>query len=108
MSRGAGGGRAGRGHGKGSRTGRGTKVARDNRANQLNPEHHSYWMSRGRSGSSDGRGRGSTKGSGSDDPWMTKEAASRIQGHADRSGRNQGFKSRAQAAADKNEEEDSS
>ena len=30
---------------------------------------------------------------------MTKSAASRIQSHADRSGRNQGFKSRAQRTA---------
>ncbi|MHA1651069.1 MAG: hypothetical protein ACTSYB_12810 [Candidatus Helarchaeota archaeon] len=33
---------------------------------------------------------------------MTKEAARRIQSHADRAGRNQGFKSRAQRAASKN------
>jgi hypothetical protein len=30
---------------------------------------------------------------------MTAKAASRIQSHADRSGRNQGFKSRSQSAA---------
>jgi hypothetical protein len=33
---------------------------------------------------------------------MTEEAASRIQAHADRTGENQGFKSRAQSAAAKN------
>lgn len=33
---------------------------------------------------------------------MTQEAARRIQSHADRTGRNQGFKSRAQRAASKN------
>lgn len=33
---------------------------------------------------------------------MTKSAAKRIQSHADRSGRNQSFKGRAQAAAAKN------
>ena len=35
---------------------------------------------------------------------MTKEAASRIQSHADRTGRNQEFKARAQSTAEKNEE----
>lgn len=34
---------------------------------------------------------------------MTNKAASRIQSHSDKSGRNQGFKSRAQRAAAKNE-----
>ena len=34
---------------------------------------------------------------------MTSEAASRIQSHADRSGRNEDFKGRAQSAASKNE-----
>lgn len=34
---------------------------------------------------------------------MSKEAASRIQSHADKTGSNQEFKSRAQAAAKKNE-----
>lgn len=33
---------------------------------------------------------------------MTPSAASRIQSHADKSGTNQDFKSRAQSAADKN------
>ncbi|KAI8148500.1 hypothetical protein BJV82DRAFT_663866 [Fennellomyces sp. T-0311] len=33
---------------------------------------------------------------------MTQDAASRIQSHADRTGTNQGFKSSAQSAADKN------
>lgn len=33
---------------------------------------------------------------------MTPSAASRIQSHADKSGANQGFKSRAQSAAAKN------
>jgi hypothetical protein len=31
---------------------------------------------------------------------MTQQAAARIQSHADRTGTNQGFKSRAQSAAD--------
>jgi len=34
---------------------------------------------------------------------MAKEAASRIQSHADRTGKNQDFKERAQSAADKSE-----
>ena len=33
---------------------------------------------------------------------MNSKAASRIQSHADKTGKNQGFKSRAQSAADKN------
>jgi len=33
---------------------------------------------------------------------MTKDAASRIQSHADKTGTNEGFKTRAQAAATKN------
>jgi hypothetical protein len=37
---------------------------------------------------------------------MTKEAASRIQSRADRTGRNQDFKARAMSAADRNEEDD--
>jgi hypothetical protein len=36
---------------------------------------------------------------------MTKEAAARIQSNADRTGRNQGFKERAQSAAAKHEQE---
>jgi len=35
------------------------------------------------------------------DKKMSKKAASRIQSHADKCGRNQGFKSRAQKAAAK-------
>ncbi|MHA1267755.1 MAG: hypothetical protein ACTSRS_21140 [Candidatus Helarchaeota archaeon] len=35
---------------------------------------------------------------------MTSEAASRIQSHADKTGRNQDFKQRAQRAAAKNKE----
>ena len=33
---------------------------------------------------------------------MTSKAARRVQSHADKSGRNQGFKARAQRAADNN------
>ena len=35
---------------------------------------------------------------------MTKEAASRIQSHSDRTGKNQDFKERAMSAADRNED----
>jgi hypothetical protein len=35
---------------------------------------------------------------------MTKEAASRIQSHSDRAGKNEDFKERAMSAADRNEE----
>ena len=38
-----------------------------------------------------------------DKKGMTKEAAARIQSHADSTGSNQGFKARAQRAAEKNE-----
>lgn len=41
-----------------------------------------------------GKGKGKGK--------MTSKAASRIQSHADRSGKNQGFRARAQRAAAKN------
>lgn len=37
---------------------------------------------------------------------MTKEAASRIQSHSDRTGKNQDFKERAMSAASRNEEGD--
>lgn len=36
------------------------------------------------------------------DSKMNKEAAARIQSHADKTGTNKGFKERAQRAADKN------
>ena len=35
---------------------------------------------------------------------MTKEAASRIQSHSDRTGKNQDFKERAMSAADRNDD----
>ena len=37
---------------------------------------------------------------------MTKKAAQRIQSHADKTGKDQDFKVRAQRSADKNEEEE--
>ncbi len=110
MSRGDGGGLGGRGHGKGSRTGRGRaeKASRDNRSRQLNPKDPTYWESRSGRGSSSSSGKGASGNTGSGTSvdwkeWMTKEAAERIQSHADKMGRNQGFKARAQSAADKNE-----
>ncbi len=61
-------------------------------------------MSRG----SGGRGRGKSKGRGNSSRTsikMTPDRARAIQSHADRSGRNQDFKSRAMSAADKNNSE---
>ena len=110
MSRGDGGGLGGRGHGKGSRTGRGRpeKASRDNRSRQLNPKDPTYWESLfGRGGSRSGvKGASGKTGSVPSvdwKEWMTQEAAGRIQSHADKTGRNQDFKARAQSAADKNE-----
>ena len=110
MSRGDGGGLGGRGHGRGSRTGRvrHNKSTKDNRSRQLNPKDPAYWQSR--SGNKGGNNReSSSESSGANSSsdwkeWMTQEAVRRIQSHADRTGRNQEFKSRAQAAVDKNEE----
>lgn len=101
MSRGDGQGHAGRGGQKGSRTARLDKAGRDNRSRQLNPNDPTYHASRA-SGSGQGTG-----GGGGDSPraWMDREAASRIQSHADKSGRNQDFKNRAQSAADRNDSE---
>ena len=100
MSRGGGGGRAGRGHGKGSRTGRDLdKASRDNRSRQLNPEDSTYRSSRSNDRSSGSQGSG-----GNWQEKMSRLAASRIQAHSDKTGRNQDFKSRAQSAAEKNED----
>ena len=108
MSRGVGGGRSGRGHNRGSRTGRGrnlSRAARDNRSRQLNPRDHTYWQARAQSNSS--KGSSSSSQNRSDwREWMDEEASKRIQSHADKSGRNQGFKGRAQRAAKRNEELD--
>lgn len=109
MSRGDGGGLGGRGHGRGSRTGRvrHDKSTKDNRSRQLNPKDPTYWQSR--SGGKGGNSREATsESSGSNSSsdwkeWMTQDAERRIQSHADKTGRNQEFKSRAQSAADKNE-----
>jgi hypothetical protein len=101
MSRGGGGGRAGRGHGKGSRTGRNLdKASRDNRSKQLNPENATYRSSR-----SDGQGPESQNSGGNWQEKMSRLAASRIQAHADKTGQNQDFKSRAQRAAEMDEDE---
>lgn len=102
MSRGDGQGHAGRGGQKGNRTARLDKAGRDNRSRQLNPNDPTYHASR-----ASGSGRGSG-GRGGDSPraWMDREAASRIQSHADKTGRNKDFKERAQSAADRNDSED--
>ena len=101
MSRGDGQGHAGRGGQKGNRTARLDKAGRDNRSRQLNPNDPTYHASRA---SGSGRGAG---GGRSDSPraWMDREAASRIQSHADKTGRNQDFKERAQSATDRNDSE---
>jgi len=100
MSRGDGGGNAGRNHNNGPRTHRMSKADRDNRSNQLNPNNEAYRSSRS--------GGSASKGSGMDDAraWMDQEAARRIQSHADETGRNQDFKGRAQSAADRNEKDE--
>ena len=70
-----------------------SKAARDNRANQLNPQHPAYSQS-----------RESTVSPVTTSPTpvkMTVEDAKRIQSAADSTGTNQGFKSRAMAAAAK-------
>ncbi|CAI8304855.1 MAG: Uncharacterised protein [Marine Group II euryarchaeote MED-G33] len=110
MSRGGGGGRSGRGHKSGSRTGRGrnlSRAVRDNRSRQLNPRDHTYWQSRAQSGGSGGQSKGGSSKSNSNwREWMDEEASKRIQSHADKTGRNQDFKGRAQRAAKRNEEQD--
>ncbi|MHA1230072.1 MAG: hypothetical protein ACTSRP_06895 [Candidatus Helarchaeota archaeon] len=73
-------------------------------------------MSRGHGGRGSGKGRGSSKGkdrgnqketdkyrSSRSSVKMTWERARAIQSHADKTGRNQDFKSRAMSAAYKNE-----
>ncbi len=103
MSRCGGGGLGGSNHGRGSRTGRGSRMpkhAKDNRSRQLNPKDTAYWQSR--SGRAAG-GEPGGSGAGSDwRGWMDKEAARRIQSSSDKTGKSQGFKGRAQAAADRN------
>ena len=67
-----------------------SKAARDNRANQLNPQHSAYSQSRSSSGAP---------------VKMTVEDAQRIQSAADKLGTNQGFKSRVMSAAATNEQD---
>jgi len=95
MSRGGGRGRENSSLNRGSKTGRHLdKAARDNRSRQLNPGDSTFHDSR----------RGSSNSGG----WrerMDRIDASRIQSHADKTGKNQDFKERAQRAASKNEDE---
>lgn len=70
-----------------------SQTERDNRSRQLNPKDRLYALSQNVSSSSD---------HGKD--WRTQMdemSASRIQSHADKTGKNQDFKSRAQSAASK-------
>lgn len=72
-----------------------SKAERDHRSRQLNPKDRLYHLSRG------------TNIQIHKD-WKTlmdEVSASRIQSHADKTGRNQDFKARAQSAAAKNKEE---
>lgn len=85
-----------------------SKAARDNRANQLNPNSSAYRSSRSSPSTKDHTNTpASNQGRGSWRTRMDARSASRIQSHADKSGKNQDFKSRAQAAADKNEKGES-
>ena len=93
MSRGPGKGGSSRGKGN-SRRHSMAKSQRDQRANSLNPNNPAYDSSRQSSWIS---GRWSQR--------MDAKSASRIQAHADKTGTNQGFKARAQSAAEKNEGE---
>ena len=67
----------------------------DNRSNQMNPNNPAHNSSRQVIESS---GRWSQR--------MDSKSASRIQSHADKTGTNQGFKTRAQSSAKRNEVED--
>jgi len=69
------------------------KSAGDNRSNQMNPNNPASNQE------SSGSGRWSER--------MDERSASRIQAHADKTGTNQDFKSRAQSAADKNADDSS-
>ena len=74
-----------------------SQAEKDNRSRQLNPKDRLYQLSRGVSDLEH-----------QDKDWRTlmdEVSASRIQSHADKIGRNQDFKSRAQSAADRNKQE---
>jgi hypothetical protein len=74
-----------------------SQAERDHRSRQLNPQDRLFQLS---------RGMDNVKNHEND--WKTlmdQVAASRIQSHSDRTGRNQDFKERAQSSADKNENE---
>ena len=72
------------------------KSAGDSRSNQMNPNNPAHTAS---NRESSGSGRWSER--------MDERSASRIQAHADKTGTNQDFKSRAQSAADKNADDSS-
>lgn len=68
-----------------------TKSERDHRSRQLNPKDRLYHLSR--------------LSTPSEKTWiilMEEVAASRIQSNADKTGKNQDFKARAQSAANRN------
>ena len=114
MSRGSGKGGSSRGKGNSRRHSRMSKSQRDQRSNSLNPNN------RASKSGNDNRSNqlnpnnpahdSSSQSSGSSGRWnqrMDAKSASRIQARADKTGTNQDFKSRAQSAAEKNEDEDS-
>ena len=81
-----------------------SKSDRDNRANQLNPNNRAYQSSRSsRSSASTPSDTHSESAKGSWRSRMDARSASRIQSHADRTGENDDFKSRAQRAAERND-----
>ena len=65
----------------------------DHRANQLNPNNSAH-----------SKNANSTKHSGRWGQRMDQKSASRIQSHADKTDTNQGFKERAQRAAEENQD----
>lgn len=69
------------------------KSSVDHRANQLNPNNSAH-----------SRNANSTTNSGGWGRRMDQKSASRIQSHADKTDTNQGFKQRAQRAAEENQD----
>jgi len=74
-----------------------SKTDKDQRSRQLNPKDRLFQLSRGIPHSGYQNKDWTT--------LMDEVAASRIQSHADKTGKNQDFKARAQSAAAKNKNE---
>lgn len=107
MSRGSGSGGNSRGRGN-SRRNSMSKTQKDQRANSLNPNNKSNKSGRdNRSNQMNPNNSTQASPRSSSGGWgkrMDRKSASRIQSHADKTGRNQDFKARAQSSADKNED----